>query len=229
MTWRFVLSQVFRGHSAGRALMHLKVRREVEARGTVLDIGGGSRQTYLTFVDMSRARDFITIDIGFSRSSSVTHPRVRGSVTSLPLRSDSVDTILCFNLLEHVYDHRQALAEIRRVMSCDAVLYGWVPFILGIHGAPQDYWRDTDEALGRLLSDSGFTSSRVENTGTTFLSAYDLVRPYCRFWFIGRLLRVVLVSLALMTSWALSRIAKKTGLPDPEGSPTGVWFMVKRT
>ena len=229
MTWRFVLSQVFRGHSAGRALMHLKVRREVEARGIVLDIGGGSRQTYLAYVDMSKARSFIMIDIDFSRSSSGTHPRVRGSVTSLPLRSDSVDTILCFNLLEHVYDHRQALAETRRVMSRDAVLYGWVPFILGVHGAPQDFWRYTDEALARLLSESGFTSSRVENTGTTFLSAYDLVRPYCRFWFIGRLLRVVLVSLALMTSWALSRIAKKTGLPDPEGSPTGVWFMAKRT
>ena len=229
MTWRFILSRVFRGHSAGRALMHFKVRREVEARGTVLDIGGGSRQTYLTFVDMSKVRSFITVDIGFSCSSSGTHPRVRASVTSLPLRSDSVDTILCFNLLEHVYDHRQALAEIHRVMSCDAVLYGWVPFILGVHGAPQDYWRYTDEALDRLLAESGFTSSKVENTGATLLSAYDLVRPYIRLWFIGRLLRVVLVSLALMTGWALSRIAKKTGLPDPEGSPTGVWFIAKRT
>ena len=222
MTWRFVLSQVFRGYSAGRALLHLKVQREVEARGIVLDIGGGSRQTYLKFLSMSKGQSFITVDIRFPSRSAYPHSRVKASVTSLPLRSESVDTILCFNLLEHVYDHRQALSEIRRVMTHDAVLYGWVPFLLGVHGAPQDYWRYTDEALRRLLSESGYTPSKVQNAGGTFLSAYDLLRPYCRFWLIGRLLRVILASLALMTTSVVSATANRVGLPEPDNCPTGV-------
>ena len=225
MTWRFILSQVFRGYSAGRALMHLRVQRDVEMTGTVLDVGGGSRQTYIRHLDMTRLHSLVTADIDFPGMPPVASIKVQASVTNLPFRSGSLDTLLCFNLLEHVYDYRGALSEIRRVLREGGVLYGWVPFILGVHGAPQDYWRYTDESLCRLLSESGFTALKVENVGGTFLSIYDLVRPYCRLWFLGKVLRVMLVAVALMMTWFVRKIPAKMGFPRPESAPTGIWFV----
>ena len=205
--------------------MHLRVRRDVELAGTVLDVGGGSRQTYIRYLDMTKVHSLVTADIYFPDTSPGACPKVRTSVTDLPFGSGSMDTLLCFNLLEHVYDHRGALSEIRRVLREGGVLYGWVPFILSVHGAPQDYWRFTDESLCRLLSESGFTPLKVENAGGTFLSIYDLVRPYCRLWFPGRVLRVMLIAVALMMTWFVRKIPAKMGFPSPESAPTGIWFV----
>ena len=151
-----------------------------------------------------------------------------GTVTNLPFKSQSIDTILCFNLLEHVFDHWEALSEIHRVMSQDAVLYGWVPFLIGVHSSPYDYWRYTDQALCVLLSESGFTPVKVRNNGGTFLSVYDLLRPYYRFGIIRRVACVILAALAVLTTWAVSNIAKRIGSPRPGDCPTGVWFIAKR-
>ena len=193
----------------------------------MLDLGGGRRQTYLKFIDLSKTKRFITLDLQFANSPP--SPRLRkvvGSVTNLPFRSSSIDTVLCFNLLEHVFDHRAALSEIYRVMSEEAVLYGWVPFIIGVHSAPYDYWRYTDQSLRELLSETGFRSVKVENSGGTFLAVYDLLRPYYRFSFMTRIARVVLAASALAANWAVSKIAKRIDSPRPWGLSN--WCLVCR-
>ena len=204
--------------------MHLKVRSDVKMRGRVLDIGGGHRQTYLDFVSVPEAKELIVVDIQRTHAVDVV-----GSVTNMPLKSASVDTVLCFNLLEHVFDHQAALSEIHRVMKPGGVLYGWVPFMIGVHGDPNDYYRYTGTTLSMLLSESGLTPVKVENSGGVFLSAFDMLRPYIRSRFIGRYLRVMGVVLALIATWLFSRITygsyKSLSLTD---CPAGIWFVAER-
>lgn len=222
--WRFLVAEVYRGRSVGRALMHLNVKSDVTMRGRVLDVGGGHRQTYLEFVSVAGAKELIVVDIQPTSAVDVV-----GSVTSIPLKSTSVDTVLCFNLLEHVFDHKAALLEIHRVMKPGAVLYGWVPFMIGVHGDPHDYYRYTGATLSILLSESGLTPIKVENSGGVFLSAFDMLRPYIRFWLIGSILRVVGVVVALSITWLCLRI--RLGVYkslDPYTSPSGVWFIAQR-
>ena len=224
MPWRFIISEVYRGRSVGRALMHLKVRSDVKMRGRVLDIGGGHRQTYLDFVSVAEAKELIVVDI--QRTHAVD---VAGSVTNMPLKSASVDAVLCFNLLEHVFDHQAALREIRRVMKPGAVLYGWVPFMIGVHGDPHDYFRYTGTALSILLSETGLTPIKIENSGGVFLSAFDMLRPYIRFWLIGSILRVAGVVVALFATWGFSRVRLGDYRSlDPSACPSGVWFVAQR-
>ena len=137
--------------------------------------------------------------------------------------------MLCFNLLEHVFDHRAALREIRRVMKPGAVLYGWVPFMIGVHGDPDDYYRYTGATVNMLLSESGLIPIKVENSGGVFLSAFDMLRPYIRCWLIGSMLRVLGVFVALCVTWLSSRL--KFGVhssPDPSACPSGIWFIARR-
>ena len=199
--------------------MHLNVKSDVEMRGRVLDVGGGHRQTYLDFVSVAEAEEFIVVDIQSTDAVDVV-----GSVTDMPLRSERVDTVLCFNLLEHVFDHEAALREIHRVMKPGAVVYGWVPFMIGVHGDPHDHYRYTGMTLSILLSESGLTPVKVENSGGVFLSAFDMLRPYIRCWFIGSIIRAVGVGVALILTWLCAQADGCKG----SDSPNGIWFVAIR-
>ena len=223
--WPFVARQVFAGRSVGRALMHFHIRSDVLLQGTVVDVGGGSRQTYLPFLDLSATKHFVVVDVRAGPTVDVV-----GSVARLPLRAACLDGVLCFNVLEHVFAHRDAFREIASAMKADAVFYGWVPFLIGVHGDPDDYYRYTGNALRILLSESGLEPVRVVNSGDAFLSAVDLVRPYLVGRIVGRAARVAAFALALAARGVFRRlrwVAAYKAL-DPDSSPCGIWIVAKR-
>ena len=226
LDWRFILGQVWNGRNMGRTLMHMNVRADVKAMGTVLDAGAGRGPSYLPYVDLD-ADDMIAVDLSF-RSYTGTQRRVSASVTHMPFRSGSIDTVLCFNLLEHVFDFRQALSEISRIMKPGGVMYGWIPLIHEVHGAPYDFWRFTDNAMARLLIDAGFTPA-VTHHGSTFTAIFDMLAPYCKLGPLKRPVHVLLAGLALLATSTVEWVAKRRGSSRPWDCPNGLWFVaVKR-
>lgn len=220
-----ILSEVYRGNSIGRALMHANLKGVI-LRGTVLDVGGGARRDYLDYLDIAKADSILVVDIETTPSVDIA-----GSVVSIPLKSECIDTVLCFNLLEHVFDHQMALHELFRVLKPGAVLYGWVPFMIRVHGSPDDYWRYTPDSLRVLLSDAGFLTNTVTSNGGVFLAVADLLGGYLQFKsrrllrIIGRVMRVGGAALALFATWLSFRI-RKEGIGGE--SPLGIWFVAKR-
>jgi SAM-dependent methyltransferase len=79
-------------------------------------------------------------------------PRVdiRGDIEGLPLQSNSIGTLLCFDTIEHVWDVHAAFQEIYRVLKKDGVAVITSVFNFKIHDNPHDFWRFTPEALDRL-------------------------------------------------------------------------------
>lgn len=53
---------------------------------------------------------------------------VLGSLTEIPLRSDTVDLLVCYHVLEHIPDDRAAMREIARVLSTTGLGLLQVPF-----------------------------------------------------------------------------------------------------
>ena len=221
--WPFVFREVYSGTSVCRALMHVMAKAHLEVSGIVVDIGGGRRQSYLRRSGSEPAR-VVTIDIEPGPQVDVV-----ASATSMPLDRASVDTVICFNVLEHIYDYRSALVEICRVMRPDGRLFGWVPFIIGFHGAPDDYFRYTASSLRRLLDESELEPIGIVYCGNVFLSAFDLLRPYIRGWFIGRLLRVCGLALALVVHQLHSGVVRIRGRSARAivPCPSGIWFVAK--
>lgn len=221
--WPFVFREVYSGTSVGRALMHVMARDCLDVRGIVVDIGGGRRQSYLRHARSEPTR-IVTVDIEPGPQVDVV-----ASATSMPLGRASVDTVICFNVLEHIYDGRSALVEICRVMRPDGNLFGWVPFIIGVHGAPDDFFRYTASSLRKLLAESGLEPIRIVYCGNVFLSAFDLLRPYIRGWFIGRLLRVCGLALALFAHQLHSCVVRTWGASARQTvpCPSGIWFVAK--
>jgi len=73
------------------------------------------------------------------------------------------DSVLCLNVLEHVFDTETAVKNLRRALVEGGTLYVAVPFMFPLHDEPHDYWRFTEHALRWIFDD--FTSVDVAVRG----------------------------------------------------------------
>jgi len=93
---------------------------------------------------------------------------------------ESVDTVTCFNVLEHVEDDVQALKNIGRLVKTQGKLILFVPALKELYGSLDEmaghYRRYTRKTLSACMHDAGWSISRMEYFNffgilTWFLSA----------------------------------------------------------
>ncbi len=164
----------------GQTLLRIRMNQEFlkeQVRGQVVDVGGGRKPDYFNYLKKIDA-EVTPIDASISKIDFETDP--------LPYGDKEVDTIVCCNVLEHVFNHRFLLSEMRRILKDDGGLVGFVPFWTGYHADPHDYFRYTHEALLRLLKEAGFENAKVRavsvgpvlaNFNTIVLSVPRITRP----------------------------------------------------
>ena len=71
---------------------------------------------------------------------------------ALTYGDDSVGTAICLETLEHCEDPLTAGRELARVVGPGGACVVTTPFLLGIHGYPDDYFRYTPSGLRTLLA-----------------------------------------------------------------------------
>jgi SAM-dependent methyltransferase len=86
---------------------------------------------------------------------------VRASSVNLPFPNGTFDVVLSQEVVEHVHDPFQTLREMRRVLRPGGTLYFQVPFIIGYHPGPTDYWRFTREGVVEVVKQAGFECGSV--------------------------------------------------------------------
>jgi len=116
----------------------------------LLDLGCGPPEARVAARDVEH-RQYIGLDFLVEN-----HPSVVASVDQMCLRDNSVDSINCISLLEHVYHPLMTIAEMFRILRPGGCVRVQVPFLLGYHGFPDDYFRYTHSALRRMFEDQGF-------------------------------------------------------------------------
>jgi len=94
----------------------------------------------------------------------------------LPVRTSSIDAVICSEVLEHVPEPATALTEISRVLRTGGFLYLTVPQAWGLHYEPNDYYRFTKYAIRRMLTQSGFETKTCNQVGGLF--TYFTVRLF---------------------------------------------------
>jgi SAM-dependent methyltransferase len=70
----------------------------------------------------------------------------------LTLPDESIQTIVCVDTLEHVFDPPRAVSEMLRVLAPGGVILISVPMDFRVHDYPSDYWRLTPSCVSRLLA-----------------------------------------------------------------------------
>lgn len=74
-------------------------------------------------------------------------------ISNLPFADNSVDAVICEEVLEHVANPINVISEIYRVMKPGALVYIVVPFVFSFHSAPSDYYRWSKMGLKELMKD----------------------------------------------------------------------------
>ena len=90
-----------------------------------------------------------------------------GSVEAIPEGDNTFDLVISQEVLEHVQNPSLAMAEIKRVLKIGGKCYIQLPFTIGYHPCPNDYWRFTKQGLIYLIESSGLEVVKVgESVGS---------------------------------------------------------------
>jgi SAM-dependent methyltransferase len=149
------------------------------ARGRLLDLGCGN-MPYRTVI--SKVVDqYDSLDIN-SEISNLTYNVSAEEMSIVP--DNLFDTVISFEVLEHLPHPQIALKEIYRVLKPEGVLILTVPHLSRLHDIPHDYYRFTKYGLLILLKDSGYTSIKVYEKGgiLCFLGHQLSLVMLCLFW-----------------------------------------------
>ena len=107
----------------------------------VLDFGCGNKP-YLRFFS---TKNYFGIDGSLkSKADSI-------GLDDLPIKDNSMDYVMSYQVLEHVPNPHKVIREFYRVLKPNGVIVISVPFIGEYHTCPNDYWRFTHEGLLELL------------------------------------------------------------------------------
>ncbi|TAL49393.1 class I SAM-dependent methyltransferase [Patescibacteria group bacterium] len=108
-------------------------------KGIVLNIGSGPKVIGSTVINL---------DLFPYRGVSVV-----ADALNLPFKDNSVEAVVCTEILEHLKDPEVAVSEINRVLTKSGSVYVSVPFLFPFHSSPSDFRRWTHGGLRNLFAD----------------------------------------------------------------------------
>ena len=120
--------------------------------GVCADIGSGN-SIYKKFI-LQSADKYIAVDksdIHKHMFQTSKESFINADIKDLPFESNSIDTIILTQVLEHIDNPYETLSEISRVLKKDATLILSAPFIYQAHATPYDYFRFSEYGLKKLL------------------------------------------------------------------------------
>jgi len=130
-------------------------------QGKLVDIGCGNKP-YIDY--FSHVKKTIGIDIADNEADILANAKF------LPVKSNSIDIVLCNQVIEHEYEPEKIVVEISRILRERGVLILSAPQMGRLHGEPNDYYRYTKWGLKYLLEKNGMKIEIIESHGGIFRS-----------------------------------------------------------
>lgn len=130
--------------------------------GRVLDVGCGVKP--YSFVIEPYADEYIGLDCE-NATYGKSKVDVVGNAEILPFPDSSFDTVVSFQVIEHLPEPIAFFNEAFRVLKSGGKLITASPFQFGLHEEPRDYYRFTPYGLRYLAEKAGFDVISIEPSG----------------------------------------------------------------
>lgn len=207
------IKEVWRGKDLYRIFMNIECLDYV-LKGKVADIGSGAtKASYHRFFKREEGADVVATD---QQISSIDFEK-----DTLPYDDAGIDALLIFNVLEHIYNYPFLLSEVKRVLKPGGRVFGAVPFLVGYHPDPYDYWRYTAEALYRIFEAAGFKNVRIK-----FLGRGPFIAGYSQMEFLlPRIIKITVFPALFFLDRIFYKIRPKT---DRQKFALGLFFTLTK-
>jgi len=145
-----------------------------ELHGKLLDVGCGSKP----YESLFNVSSYIGLDIeneGTIKRGVADYFYDGGQ---FPFGHSEFDSVLCNQVLEHVFNPDDFIGEINRVLKPAGKLLLTVPFVWDEHEQPYDYARYSSFGLRSLLEKNGFIVLDHRKLGTDMSTLFQLTNAY---------------------------------------------------
>lgn len=173
-------------------------------KGVVLDVGCG-QMPYKELI-LPYCSSYFGID-NLNLNYTNIKPDIIADALSIPIADQSVDTIVSFQVMEHLTEPQQFLQECFRALKKDGHMLITTPFMWGEHDTPNDFYRYTQFGLKYLAEKVGFTVLSINaDTGfwTTHILRFNYAINRLSRGFIKYLLKPIWLNQYI--AWALDKI-----------------------
>ncbi|MFQ5568191.1 MAG: class I SAM-dependent methyltransferase [Rhodothermales bacterium] len=160
---------LYRKPSVTRITLNRELMRQFErlgrrGAGVVLDVGAKQAP----YKELIAATSYMTLDVDESRK-----PDICCDLHDVQWPSETFDTVVATEVLEHLYEPQRAVEEIRRLLKPGGVCLLSTRFIYEYHADPRDYYRFTQDALRHLFRH--FSRVEVHAHGNRWQAVWQLV------------------------------------------------------
>jgi SAM-dependent methyltransferase len=185
------------------------------AHGDLVDIGCGEARLRKA---MPAGVKYVGLDYPTTMALGYGgQPDVKADAARLPLADASIDTVVLFDVLEHLAEPEAAMTEAARVLRPGGKCLLRVPFLYPLHDEPHDYQRWTRHGLLRLLEAKGFIIAEITHGSSPCATAAALFSMALAKGVLDGLqqkkaislaapLILALVPLVNLTGWIMSKI-----------------------
>lgn len=154
--------------------------QQLSAGTRVLDVGGHRRATRGQFRLEERGLSGVYVNLQLEQE-----PEVIGDAHQLPFRDGAFPATLCSDVLEHLARPEVALSELARVTAPGGLVFIAVPFLVAVHGHPDDYGRYTETWWRSRLPQVGLRVESLQPFGHYFSVMIDNLRAYAVYGLPG--------------------------------------------
>ena len=147
-----------------RELLYREVKK-ISLNGVILDLGGSYASEYQKHMGGEHIFKVVNMDNKLQRDYEFDLEK------PFETEDESFDAIVCFNVLEHIYNYENVLKESIRTLKKEGAMVLAVPFLIQLHPSPKDHWRFSEETLSRMFFDTGFEDVSVRTLGTGLFGA----------------------------------------------------------
>jgi SAM-dependent methyltransferase len=148
-----------------------EIRKVIKPGDTLLDAGAGECQWAKIFPDCR----YIALDNKVGDSNwDYSKVHITADLNDhIPMDDNSVDVIICIQVLEHLNSPLRALQEMQRVLKPGGYLFMTTPFSYMEHQQPYDFYRYTRYGLKYLIENAGMMPENIAPMGGYFLLLRD--------------------------------------------------------
>ena len=184
------------------------------ARGTLLDIGCG-RMPYKERL-LKGAEKYIGLDQPNTAKfyKGKEKPDIFADATAIPLKSNSCNTVIALQVLEHLPEPLKALQEAYRVMSPRGMLILSTIQSYPTHDEPYDYYRYTRFGLEYLVKQARFKVKNTISEGNIFILIEQSFNVYLMLKLkqlslspLGKILAILLLPFILVLTLVLNLLS----------------------